>query len=587
MYIFDVEIYRNYALVVFHDRKTGQYHAVDKWNDQWLTPPLKTLPDTTLVGFNSQVYDLPMITGILKGWPNQKLKDISNDIIRNGLLWWEFERKYGCDFPQVDHIDIFPILPLKASLKIYGGRIGSRKLQELPIDPEAEIQEHQIPILRRYCINDCRVTAELYKKIEPQIELRKTLGKVYNVDLRSKSDAQIAEAVIAKEYERRTGNQLTKPKESLWYPNAKVRYTPPSFIQFERPELNKRLEDIKKIEFVISKSGSIELPKKLTGIEFCLGLLRTKYAIGIGGLHSKDRPGSFYANKGCVLQDIDVTSYYPSIILNAGYFPSHIGFVFLDIYRDLVNRRLKAKAEGNKVTADTLKITINGTFGKLGNKYSKVYAPDLMLHVTLTGQLCLLMLIEQLGDRVISANTDGLLVKYERYDEPWVKAKVADWERKTNFNMEWKPYRSFHRRDVNNYIGITPDGTVKTKGIFAPSNLSKNPVNPIVIDAVSELLLNGVSLEDTIYNCKDPAKFLTLRTVKGGAVKDNMPLGKSVRWYYSKKSNTAIHYITNGNKVPKSDDSEVLQDIPDRLPDDIDYRRYLKEAKDLLGEIHA
>ena len=41
--------------------------------------------------------------------------------------------------------------------------------------------------------------------VRGQLDLRITLGKQHGIDLRSKSDAQVAEAIIKKEMIRRTG----------------------------------------------------------------------------------------------------------------------------------------------------------------------------------------------------------------------------------------------------------------------------------------------------------------------------------------------------------------------------------------------
>ena len=68
----------------------------------------------------------------------------------------------------------------------------------------------------------------------------------------------------------------------------------------------------------------------------------------------------------------------------------------MNIYQSIVKRRLEAKAKGDTVTADSLKITVNGSFGKFGSKYSFLYSPDLLINTTLTGQLTLLMLIEMI-----------------------------------------------------------------------------------------------------------------------------------------------------------------------------------------------
>src|SRR3546814_14028970 len=51
---------------------------------------------------------------------------------------------------------------------------------------------------------------------------------------------------------------------------------------------------------------------------------------------------------------------------------------------------------GNKPVADSLKIVINGSFGKFGSKYSILYAPNFLTQTTLTGQLSILLLIEML-----------------------------------------------------------------------------------------------------------------------------------------------------------------------------------------------
>src|ERR1017187_7366641 len=136
--------------------------------------------------------------------------------------------------------------------------------------------------------------------------------------------------------------------------------------------------------------------------------------MGIGGLHSAESGVAHVAGSNYMLIDRDVTSYYPSIILNLGLYPQHMGEAFLTVYRSLVERRVAAKKAGDKVTAESLKIAVNGSFGKLGSKWSALYAPDLLIRVTITGQLSLLMLIEMIelaGLPVLSGNTDGILVK--------------------------------------------------------------------------------------------------------------------------------------------------------------------------------
>lgn len=571
-YILDIECYTNYFLMVFLPVDGSEPLVFEKHNDVVTINTVETIDwSGTFITFNGIGYDFPMWGGLWALKTNLELKQMSDAIILDNIMWWTVEREFGITIPSFDHIDIIQVLPLTGSLKIYGGRIASKKLQDLPIEPDAIISDSDAAELLKYCINDCEVTLMLYGEVTPQIELRVQMGEKYGLDLRSKSDAQIAEVVLASEFTRRTGLPVSKPGIT----QTSYRYTPPPFVKFKSEQMNEVLRNIMLADFEINpKNGQVVEPAVMKQV---LEINSGKYKMGIGGLHSVDKPGSFYSTNDYDIYDIDAAAYYPFIILNAGFYPQHMGEVFLDIYRELVERRIEAKKTGDKVTDSTIKIVINGTFGKLGSKYSKIYAPDLMFHTTITGQLCLLMLIEQQGMNVISANTDGIMVMMPKRASHMSKL-VCDWQELTGFTMEYTQYKSVHRRDVNNYLAIKPDGTVKTKGIFAPSGLSKNPANSIIYEAVIAEFKTNMSIEHTIKSCTDVNKFLTLRTVKGGAKWGDELLGKSVRWYHSWLSATQIEYQSNGNKVPLSEGSAVLQDLPETLPYDIDYKWYVDEA---------
>jgi DNA polymerase elongation subunit (family B) len=584
---FDIECYQNYFLALFRNTETGDICWWQIFNDAITTYNASAFnPNNLFISFNGNRYDLPMLTLAWKNPTptNAQLKQLSDALIVKGIMPWQFEKQYDLNLLPWDHIDLIEVAPLKASLKIYGGRLGSKKLQDLPIPPGAVITEDQVPRLRRYCENDNVVTADLYNNLKPQLDLREKLSGEYQIDLRSKSDAQIAEAVIAHEYKRITQKPLLKPNLSKFIGKA-FKYKPPKFIEFQTDLFNDLLVEICAADFLIKEDGGVQMPD-------CLKNRTIKYEgrtykMGVGGIHSMDPPGEFRQTPTMNLIDIDVASYYPSIILNAGFYPSHIGPVFLDIYRSLVNRRIDAKHSSDEVTADSLKITINGTFGKLGSKWSKVYSPDLMFHVTVTGQLCLLMLIEKFGEYTISANTDGLTLHYPAVVDNFVMEDVAEWENHTGFAMERTDYLRLNRRDISNYLAVKHDGSLKGKGMFAKDNLAKNPVNQVCIDAVKAFIQKGISVEQTILSCSDIKRFITLRTVKGGAEKDGLKLGKSVRWYYSKFSFTPIYYSSNGNTVPRSEGAVPLMDFSDHMPTDLDYKWYIYEAENILDSIGA
>jgi DNA polymerase elongation subunit (family B) len=325
------------------------------------------------------------------------------------------------------------------------------------------------------------------------------------------------------------------------------------------------------------------MPAALSTLKVAVG--GSVYQMGMGGLHSTESTAYHLTNEQVGLFDFDVSSYYPAIILNCGLYPEHLGESFLDIYRNLVAERLAAKRAGDMVKANALKITVNGSFGKLGSPYSALYSPDLMVQVTVTGQLSLLMLIEMLERydlNVVSGNTDGIVVRTERHKIELMQTIIARWEKRTGFEMEMSEYVGLYCRDVNNYIAIKPDGSVKTKGVFSPASLNKNPQNEICSIAMIEYLKYGTPFEDTIRNCEDITKFLMVRTVKGGAMYGKKYLGKAVRWYHAKGSKMAITYRNNQNQVAMTYGSKPFMDLEGGFPDDIDYQWYIKECYTLF-----
>ena len=259
--------------------------------------------------------------------------------------------------------------------------------------------------------------------------------------------------------------------------------------------------------------------------------------------------------------------------------------------------QLKRQAALAKNEADAKKLNLNGVFGKLGSPYSVVYSPDMMIQTTITGQLAILMLIERLelaGFHVISANTDGFITRVQKSRRDEYSVILMDWEFDTMLELEKNFLKSLHSRDVNNFIAIGMDGKVKTKGAFAPAGpglrgadgMKKNPNCEITIDAVVAFLKNGTPLEQTIRACKDIRKFVTIRTVRGGALdQDGEYLGKAIRWAYGTKHKTGLSYKLTGNAVPKSDGAIPLMTLPEEFPQGMDYKWYVREASAIMEDI--
>jgi hypothetical protein len=438
--------------------------------------------------------------------------------------------------------------------------------------------------LRRYCGNDLGTTKLLAESLRQQIDLRRVMTAEMGENVLSKSDAQIAEVVLKKRVLDATG--ITPRKWPIAYDSFK--YEPPGYIKFATTQLQTVLESVKRADFNISASGHVEEPPEM---DMVIEIGSSKYKMGLGGLHSQEKEVSHYADDATLLRDIDVRSYYPNMMLNMGMYPDSMGPHFLTAYRDILEERLQAKDSGNTVKDAVLKITLNGTFGKTSSRYSVLYNPKMMLYTTISGQLSILMLIEALERfdiPVVSANTDGIVVKAKRADEGKLRQIVKVWEKVTNLQTEETDYESIHSRDVNSYIAIKTNGKVKTKGFFAKAGLQKNPQNEICVDAVIEHLSKGARIEHTIWDCRDITKFVTVRTVSGGAYKEGYTLGKAIRWYMAKGVEGAITYATGakkGDMVPLSIGAKPMMTIPDNFPTDVNYDWYVATANELLKDI--
>lgn len=615
--VLDCEVYPNYFLVAFKMLDTGKTVTIEsRGPDSCLSEDQIRKLNTIMhkrrtFGFNSRNYDIPIILYALQGESCEKIHQMSDYIIDNRSQGWQTLSKFNLYKPEgVSHFDIQEPTPgVMVSLKLYGGRINSKRLQDLPIAPGTMLSNDDMDDISLYCINDLNTTIDVFREIEDRIELRFDMSKQYKQDLLSKSDAQIAEAVIKSELQKKD------PKKKLYKPNIPAgityRYKVPDFISFRSEQLNEALDVIRNIDFELDKKGSIKEPDELKKMKIELGC--SKYKVGIGGIHSTEKSQVVIPSENQILADRDVAAYYPNIILNLGLYPKHLGESFLDVYRTIVETRMTAKRAKNKVVNESLKIVINGSFGKLGSKWSILYSPDLMMAVTLTGQLSLLMLIETLEDagiNVISANTDGFVSlmpkdKYDLYD-----SLCFDWEQATNFDLEETVYRALYSRDVNNYLAVMMNGDTKGKGALTLGGINKNPSASICVTAVIDLLTKRKPIQKTIRQCSDVTQFLSVRTVKGGATWKGEYLGRVVRWIYSTDGEPIfykevkdlkgaelhndgeyyryidgwepkkIKYVKH-NKVAKSDGARPIMELGE-LPDDIDYERYIEESFSLL-----
>ena len=647
-YLYDIESYPNYMCVGFMSDTSNRVKLFEAFGEDNKFSKLdiqrikRLMKRVQLVGFNSLGFDDPILTLMLQGYNCKKVNNAVQDIISNGYKKWEVYRELNI-IEEFESIDLIDVAPGQASLKLYMARLNSKKLQDLPYEPLKILTKHEADEVGKYNINDLQGTYELFKKLQPMLSLRKDIGVKYGIDVMSKSDAQIAESIFKIELSK-LGVDVKKSKNNLDY----VKYQAPKIVGFTRDDLNEIVDKLEDDRIMLSDSGNPILPKWLKDTTITIG--STVYNMGLGGLHSQEKSMVVIPKEDEVLRNIDVASYYPSLIIELGLYPTQLTEQFLKVYAGIKATRLQAKQDEKnnnltqqerddaKVINAVLKITLNGSYGKFGSKYSFLYSPDLLLNVTFTGQLYLLMLIEELEDngyKVVSSNTDGveILSKKGLLARKKLESIVSNWEKDTGMEMEYGTYNALFARDVNNYIAVYEDKDgkpyTKAKGSYADPEdstpiLSKNIEYPIVFEAIREYLGNNIPMEDTIYNCDNVARFTSSRNVKGGCVyydgelqntdeynnyiskqlkqnkalekrndeyhkkqalesKDTQYLGKVVRFYYSTNGKT-IFYKT-GNKVPKTDGAKPMMNLTDTIPKDLDYDKYIELCYEHLSDL--
>ena len=553
---YDTECSPNYWLLKFRPRGQPAYsfrlHAGEHFSPDQVRRIRLLFDAFCAISFNGYYYDVPMMCAALHGYNTEQLKWLNDRIIPKqikgqpkvqGAKPWELGLP---EWQPSDHIDVMEVCPGAGSQNQYAGRIHYKVLQDLPYSPDHYLAPHEAADVDIKCENDLGKLEAIYDALAPMLRMREKIGEKYGLDLRSKSDAQMAEAVLRKRCELALGQTIYKPKYIDY--NFTFRYKVPEFVSFSTPALQRALELVRASIFGIrppasmrgddEKGKCIAMPSQLEGLEIPIG--DCVYKMGVGGLHSQEKKLVLVSNATHIVRMPDVASYYPNLMLNSGEFPPALGGAFLQEFAALKDERLIAKAlskalkkkgfEGTVefIEADTEneggKIMINGTFGKTGSPFSILWAPTMLIQTTLTGQLSLLMLIEWMhayGIPVKSANTDGLVVWCPRDKVEVFDALIAEWQRRTGLEMETEDYIALYAKDVNNYIAIKTADDVKRKGEYGKGGLAekKNPDVEICSDAVSDFLAKGVPIEYTIAACRDVKKFVTMTAVAGGGVK--------------------------------------------------------------------
>lgn len=463
-----------------------------------------------------------------------------------------------------------------------------------------------------YNKNDVFLVCEIARQKPDEIKLRYSLGAAFKLNLLCASRANIADRLLVKFYSERSG--LRKERfEKLRTERTRLSFNKVIFdnIHFETKELQDLLTDMKSISVYRTSKDAFTREIKFHG---------TTYTLATGGLHSKDIPGVLKSKPDeYVYIHADVASYYPSIIAGYNVAPKHLNEkVFVQMVDYLRTTRIKAKhtddnveqvVKGvhNKLAAEALKIVINAIYGKLGSDTFWLYDRIAQLKVTINGQLMLLMLVEQLelnGIHVISANTDGIVIKLPINKKEIYQNIIDKWCKSNKLGLDTEYYDIYVTRDINNYLDRQADGKVEYKGALDPKqylkDLKKGYDMPIVAIAVSNYFLHNIPIMETLKNHKDILDFCKTQNVgkQFDVVYDTVIDGnitsvysqRHVRFYVSTKGVVIQkeHNITHKrSRLASGLPVKILNSLDDMPIElrDIDYRYYYNEAYKILNPI--
>ncbi len=498
---YDCEVFACDWLVTLKDKDSGEYTCI--WNDNDALK-MAISNDSIYIGFNSKHYDQYIIKAIFADLSPEEIKAVS-DFIINGGQGWQCPLLDNVYF-QFSNVDIRDDTQQGLSLKAIEGHLGLPiKESRVSFDLKRPLTQAEREETEFYCKHDVDTTERLIDIRKDYLKNKINLGRLAGIDevkAMGMTNAKLTAAML------KASKQPHNDERKYVYPvNLKREYIPQEVFGFFD-----RMHD--------STIPDDELFKgKLN-----LTIGECPVTLGYGGIHGAI-PNFFWEeaeDRG--IWNEDVGSYYPHLCTINGYTSRNIPSP--KIYEDILDRRMKAKAAGDKATANALKLVCNTTYGCLLNQYNDLYDPLMGRSVCISGQLYLLELAEHCyreieGLRIVQLNTDGIMVECDKKDYGTLTAICAEWQSRTGFDLEEDTVIKIAQKDVNNYIEVQPDGKAKAKGGYLVKGIAPagafniNNSCCIVATALKEFFIRGTPVEDTIYSCSDILQFQII--AKAGA----------------------------------------------------------------------
>lgn len=493
---------------------------------------------TPMIGFNNVNYDYEILHFIWSNpqCSNQQIYNRSQEIIKSNGFYqkkvWASDRFA----PQIDLFKIYHFDNKAKTTNLKALEINMRSDQVVesnlsfddPVSME-DVDKEVIPYNTYDTAETKRFALHSLKAIQFRIDLIEQFG----IDVLNWNDTKIGEHIIIKRlgdevcYDRSSGKRRTR--QTVRHQIALKDIIFP-YVSFTNPEFHRihqymNTQVLQAEEFEGDDEGEVKYNLKTKGVftDLTANVNGVEYSYGVGGIHGSVVSKKIFATDEYLIRDVDVTGLYPSIAIVNGLYPEHLGQRFIEVYSQIPIERKKWQQEKGKkcVEANALKLAANGAYGKSNSVFSPLYDPKFTMSITVNGQLLLSMLIERLLTvptvSIIQANTDGVTYYIHKSQLEAAKAVEAQWQALTKLTLEDNHYSKMFIRDVNSYIAVGIDGSIKLKGAY----WTPDPLN--YYDSISEAqppawhknLSNQVSIRAAVAHMVhgvDPALFIRMST---------------------------------------------------------------------------
>lgn len=485
---YDFEVFKHDWLVVVINPVTHDERVIINDADA-LTALYEEHKREIWVGYNNLHYDQFIFKGILCGFDPKAINDF---IIAEGHKGWQYSsllRKlymvnYDVFHPRTDR-----------GLKTHEAYLGNDICETtVPFDIDRKLTDAEIAETVKYCRHDVEQTIEVFIQRKSEFDARMDLLKMFDLPLvyLGKTDAQLTAIILGAE-------RPARPRDD-------------EFDIVPLPCL-----DLGPYDFI--RSWYLDPANQDYSATLDFDIAGCPHKCAWGGLHGAIAQ---YAGEGYFI-NVDVESYYPAEMIAHELLSRNVRDP--SKFKGIRDHRIELK-HAKDPRQKALKLVVNGTFGASKDKFNALYDPRQANMVCVNGQLMLIDLMHKLvrdvGAEIIQSNTDGVLIRmpdgfdggpdafYDRVDDV-----AYEWEHRTGMGLEFDEFTRVYQKDVNNYVLVAADGSMKTKGAYVKKLGPLDYDLAVVNKALVEFMVHGVPVEDTIAADDDLIDYQRVVKVSG------------------------------------------------------------------------